>query len=482
MMETKTKESLQVGMKSIVPKLELVFKVCYLVHLLMAFNAYFAGEPIMNVTLVLTLLFGGLMGIMRLIQIKDYITFPNVLWLIAFIGSYAITALTNIRYGLFESAQYFVWLLFQFGLLYTFDWKRDRDEVRREFHIVAYVLIAILTIYNIVGFVMLMQNHGFWHEAADGQVHRIGMAEWGRLHGLHADPNYGSVTSAVGLLLALYLIMYSKKMWIKLVLVVTIVFQYLFIVFSASRSGLIAAACGTAAFIGLYYLKKAKKHTVIISVIAVVVVAGAMFGGSKVLIYSYNTYMEHRVEEPGDDTIKKEPTISREGDMEATGGDISNRRFSIWKSAVEIFLSSPITGVGFRNIIPYAKDQLPNTYILKVNNQYGDFDAMHNVIMDTLASQGIVGIVILAGFIVCTIVFLIKNFNTIREEHWVVDSVLFCCCLTIGISSMFVSQILYVNNPNTYLFWALLGYLIYSMKRDGQRINRKTRKTREVSK
>ena len=121
-METKMKKSFQGGMKNIVPNLELVFKVCYLVHLLMAFNAYFAGERIMNVTLVLTLFFGGLMGIMRLIRIKDYITFPNILWLIAFIGSYAITALVNIRYGLFESAQYFVWLLFQFGLLYTFDW------------------------------------------------------------------------------------------------------------------------------------------------------------------------------------------------------------------------------------------------------------------------------------------------------------------------------------------------------------------------
>ena len=481
-METKMKKSFQGGMKNIVPNLELVFKVCYLVHLLMAFNAYFAGERIMNVTLVLTLFFGGLMGIMRLIRIKDYITFPNILWLIAFIGSYAITALVNIRYGLFESAQYFVWLLFQFGLLYTFDWKREREEVRKEFHIVAYVLIVILTIYNIIGFIMLMQNHGFWHEAADGQIHRIGMAEWGRLHGLHADPNYGAVTSAVGLLLALYLMMRNKKIWIRLFLAITVLFQYLFIVFSVSRSGLIAAICGTAAFVGLYYLKKAKKYTMIVSIIAVVVVAGVMFGGSKLLINSYNTYMEYRAEEPGDDITKREPTISREGDMEATGGDISNRRFSIWKSAIEIFISSPVTGVGFRNIIPYAKDQLPGTYILKVNNQYGDFDAMHNVIMDTLASQGIIGIAILAGFIVSTIVFLIKNFNAIREEHWVVNSVLFCCCLTIGISSMFVSQILYVNNPNTYLFWALLGYLIYSMKRDGERINKEAGKTKEVLK
>ena len=77
-METKMKKSFQGGMKNIVPNLELVFKVCYLVHLLMAFNAYFAGERIMNVTLVLTLFFGGLMGIMRLIRIKDYITFPNI--------------------------------------------------------------------------------------------------------------------------------------------------------------------------------------------------------------------------------------------------------------------------------------------------------------------------------------------------------------------------------------------------------------------
>ncbi len=470
-METRTEKRLQGKMESIIPNLEIVFKVCYLVHLLMAFNAYFAGEKIMNVTLCLTLLFGGLMGITRFIQIRNYITFPNVLWLIAFIGSYAITALINYRYGLFESAQYFVWLLFQFGLLYTFDWKRDRSEIKREFHIVAYVLIIILTIYNIIGIVMLMQNHGLWHEAADGQVHRIGMAEWGRLHGLHADPNYGAITSAVGLLLALYFMIGTKKKWLKVLLAISIIFQYLFIVFSVSRSGLIATMCGTAAFLGLYYLKRAKKYSLLIAAAAVVITAGAMFAGSKVLIQSYNTYIENRTEEPGDGT-PKEPTISREGDMEATGGDISNRRFSIWRSAMEIFISSPVVGVGFRNIIPYANDQLPNTYILKVNNQYGDFDAMHNLVMDTLASQGIVGIVILAGFIITTIIFLCKNVNKIRKEYWVVDSVLFCCCLTLGVSSMFVSQILYVNNPNTYLFWALLGYLIYSIKKDGEESKR----------
>lgn len=474
-MDTRTKKCFQEKLERLIPNLEIVFKVCYLVHLLMAFNAYFAGERIMNVTLCLTLFFGGLMGVTRLIRIRNYITFPNVLWLIAFIGSYALTALVNYRYGLFESAQYFVWLLFQFGLLYTFDWKRDRCEIRKEFRILAYVLILILTIYNIIGIVMLMQNHGLWHEAADGQIHRIGMAEWGRLHGLHADPNYGAITSAVGLLLALYLLMDTKKKWLKLLLVVTILFQYLFIVFSVSRSGIIAAMCGTAAFLGLYYLKKAKRYSLIIAAAAVVLTAVVMFGGSKVLIQSYNSYMEHRVEEPGSD-IPKEPTIGRESDMEVTGGDISNRRFSIWKSALEIFISSPIVGVGFRNIIPYANDQLPNTYILKVNNEYGDFDAMHNMVMDTLASQGMVGIVILVGFVIVTIVFLCKNFSKIKEEHWTVDSVLFCCCLTIGVSSMFVSQILYVNNPNTYLFWALLGYLIYSVKKDGEK------SIREVSK
>ncbi|MCI6675542.1 MAG: O-antigen ligase family protein [Clostridiales bacterium] len=451
-----------------IPNLEIIFKACYLVHLLMAFNAYFAGENIMNVTLCLTLLFGGLMGITRLIRIKDYIKFPNVLCLIAFIGSYALTALVNFRYGLFESAQYFIWLLFQFGLLYAFDAKREFGEIKKELYIIAYIAIVVLTIYNIIGITMLMQNKGFWHEAADGQVHRIGMTEWGRLHGLHADPNYGAVTSAVGLLLALYLIMNTKKKWIKAALCVTIAFQYLFIVFSVSRSGLIAAMCGTGAFVGLYYLKKAKKLPVLVAAASVIITVGAMFAGSKVLINSYNIYMEQRAEQSGDENIIKEPTISREGDMEATGGDISNRRFSIWKSAMEIFLSRPIFGVGFRNIVPYAKDQLPGTYILEVNNEYGDFDAMHNMLMDTLASQGIIGISLLACFVIGTIVFFCKNFSKIKEEHWMIDVVLFCSCMTIGISSMFVSQILYVNNPNTYLFWALLGYLIYFIKKDAE--------------
>ena len=38
-------------------------------------------------------------------------------------------------------------------------------------------------------------------------------------------------------------------------------------------------------------------------------------------------------------------------------------RFSIWKSSVEIFKTSPIYGTSPRNLLSYAHDKLPNTFI-----------------------------------------------------------------------------------------------------------------------
>ena len=59
---------------------------------------------------------------------------------------------------------------------------------------------------------------------------------------------------------------------------------------------------------------------------------------------------------------RKEP-ISLDRKDVVDNSDISNMRFSIWKSSVEIFKTSPIYGTSPRNLLSYAHDKLPNTFI-----------------------------------------------------------------------------------------------------------------------
>ena len=65
--------------------------------------------------------------------------------------------------------------------------------------------------------------------------------------------------------------------------------------------------------------------------------------------------------------------IGREQDI---SGDISNRRFSIWKSGIDLFAESPLIGVGgYSNIVTFAQENIPTTYL--VANDYKIFDSFH---------------------------------------------------------------------------------------------------------
>lgn len=86
--------------------------------------------------------------------------------------------------------------------------------------------------------------------------------------------------------------------------------------------------------------------------------------------------------------------------------DISNRRFDIWKSAVEIFKTSPVFGISRANILPYVDDNLPDSYL--VTNEYMRFDSMHNMFFEILVSQGAVGLITFLTFIIFVIVGIFK--------------------------------------------------------------------------
>ena len=140
-------------------------------------------------------------------------------------------------------------------------------------------------------------------------------------------------------------------------------------------------------------------------------------------------------------------------------GDVSNRRFDLWNNAFELFKTSPIFGISFGNNVTYAEEKLPNCYML--TNGFAVFDAFHNMFMDLLSSQGIVGTIMFLLIMISSLIYILKNYKFIKDEDILKCIALFSGCITIVASSMFVSEILYVNNETTVVFWTLWGFLIY---------------------
>ncbi len=447
-----------------------LFKYCYVIHILLAFNTLLVDKSILNVTSAIVLVLGVVCILYRLLHIKNYIRYPFVILYILFLVLFGVSCLYNIHYGVTENAKIFMWMTFQFGLLYAFDLKKDEEKVRKEFQISMFLIIGITSVMNLISMIMMFVNYCGYCILDDGRSFLIGVAYWGRLYGIHTDPNYGSVLSVIALIAGIYFFLKLKKTWQRVLMIISAALQAMFIIFSASRTGLVATCVCMLLFWFMYSLHKKKKiiRACIVAVVAVVVVLGV----NKGVVAGYNFTVtqiskhqeEHKKPEKEDD--KKKDEMVKLGRKEELEGDVSNRRFDLWKNAVDMAKTSPVVGVSFGNFIPYAEENLPDCYM--ISNDFATFNAFHNMFMDLIASQGIVGFVVFIVIILSSLWYLLKHYKTIPEADKPTCAFLFSACAAMLASSLFVSEILYVNNQVTVLFWTLWGFLIYFVKKGEQ--------------
>lgn len=443
----------------------LIFKIMYMLHLFLSILVYTTGNKISLCFLMVT---AFIIICYRLLNIKDYISYKNTLILILFVVSYILSNLFYLKYGVVDQVEQLVWLLFHFFLLYTNSMTQEKDEIKTEIKIISVVLMIIVNIGSIVSLWMLFNNFNTVVTSVDGKMFVTGLTAWGRLFGIYTDPNYSSVLSIVVIFLAYF---YGKKdNKFRLFYIITILIQILFIIFVQSRTAQVSIIIGLIAYvlIKLYYSFSKKQLLNCFIVISMVIIL-VLYGFPKTIeVYSnmINSQNEVVTNVKTEEIENEIVTIGRTDSKEV---DISNRRFDIWKSGLEIYSTSPMFGVGFRNVVPYSYEYLPNTYI--VSNDFAIFDAFHNTIIDVLVGQGLIGIILLIVLVYKTISYIFKNIKGICKEDLDLFSILLATCIMIASSAMFISHIFYVNNITTYCFWLLFGYTMYFMKNSSNKNN-----------
>jgi O-antigen ligase len=141
--------------------------------------------------------------------------------------------------------------------------------------------------------------------------------------------------------------------------------------------------------------------------------------------------------------------------------DPSNRRFDIWMNSLELTACSPIVGASHFNILDFARDRLPQSYI--ITNEHMCFDTMHNVFLDVLLSQGIVGLLLFFAIIVYSLIFIAKHWRALFFSPGGAKRFLcFAVMASVVAGSFFVTEIVYVISPFTLYFWLSFGYLMNS--------------------
>ncbi len=444
--------------------IEMAFKLVYTIHLLASFNPYIDGTPPLTVTLLGTLALGGFLLLCRLLDVRVYFRTPGLPLLLLFLISFAVPSLLIYRYALVDSVKTLVWMTLQFCLLFAFSTRRHAARMKKELAVVGTVVSVVITLENVVSLWMAFSGFFEVYQKPDGTSAVTGLAWWGRLYGVHGDPNYACVYTIAALLFCVYLFFKHPRWWVRLITVVAAAINFTFIAYSTSRTGMICLILGVAVFslcwlFGQYPIRRLSKAVMVTAVLCFAIV-----GLSVGAVAGFNLYNQLSTSP----TQQGEMTDTPSTDHSAIGrteeelqGDVTNRRMDIWGSGVEIFKQNPVTGIGFENVLGYARDRLPDTYI--INNDQTDFDAFHNVLVDILVSQGAVGILLAGAFAVYFLIHCCRKMKTQYARHRLEISLCLAVVISGLASSMFLSHLFYVNIASTGVFWLFAGYLAYFM-------------------
>ncbi len=463
------------------------FKIIYLVYLLLAFNAFINGMGWMNLATYIVAFLGLFFCVWMLLRWKRYKKTIAVVGLLLFVFSYAVSAFSHSSYGGFiENMKGFIWLILPIFLLYisAFDMSRDEMEVELTWLSILYVIYC--TVVNCISLSMLVWGRMYDYIDPTGIAHGIGY-RWERLWGVYDDPNHGATISAIAIFLLLYLYGKTKTLWQNILIFICGVVQYAYIVFSDSRTGLVCLVAGIIFYAFFQFIKHKQvrwKGMLFWGSIVIMMIIGDW--SLKAVYESYNDMVKaqevqkqpiakEEIEQKEGQKIENDPNvktnnkINKQEDKSITEGrkqdlkqDYSSGRVALWKDGVNIVKTSPLFGVGYRNMSGYAKKNFQNSYILK--NSYGVYyDSMHNLEMDVLVSQGFIGIFLLFGIFIFMFWKILQSIPRLQKEDTHLLIVMLSSALALGVAATFLSYIFYVNAPQNFCFWLVLGYGMHAL-------------------
>ena len=395
----------------------------------------------------------------------------NVGWLVTFLAICALSSLVNAKYGIVGNIRNLVWLAISFFLLYPVDEKRTLESVKNEIRYLGNILVTVWFLACSVSMVMFILQIGYYVDVFPDSFARLGFIE-GRLFGIFEDPNCAAIVALVTIILAIFNIKQTNKWWHKTFYVLALLVNFCYMVLSGSRTAEVAAI--TITFLAVYFvlLKKYNEKKIHVIFKQIIMILTGVFCSLVLIVGLFLTkktlvYLPEFVSSPFESAsltetrAKKNIDITRKDVTNST--DVSNCRFKIWLSAIELFLSKPILGTSPRNMRTYAKAEFPDGFIAK--RSY----AVHNAYLDILTSTGILGAISMCIFLIKYLIDVFKFlFLRLHDKNYFLVLFSFLIVATVAISSFFLSEIFFVSTIGVLVFWLNLGYSYFFMKKSAE--------------
>lgn len=399
---------------------------------------------------------------------------PNI-WLSLFILAMIISSLLNGRTNLFGNFRLIAWQGILFFIVFYSASKNDKKMVQY-FENIFFIFSGITIFISLLMFVTKLS-----YVAPLSKIYygfRLGFVE-NRLYGVFVEPNFAANMSPVVILLILKRILGDQLSRAKKISFGILAFlNFCYIVLSGSRTVLVESI--VIVMIGAFFVSYSKYALVglvkrwgislLIGLVSVTIFTGAYYGFKSVAPYlslpngiSLNQLAGKTHDTNLEDNKDKELSLKRE-DV-SNQEDASNGRIRLWKSAIEIFQSSPIYGTSPRNLVNYAEKNLPDTRIAHSKQ------TPHNFLLFTLAGTGLIGIIPL-------LIFLVTEFIGIGKALFHnnnIENINFLICSLIAISSvifgLLMPDIIFENRIGALCFWLYLGTASYQKQFIGKEIN-----------
>lgn len=446
-------------------KAESVFLVLFFVYVSLGFNNLTVGTKIVSVFMWPTYLLGAALLGMRFLQWKDCVRMPGLFALLALCAVGAVSIALNLQYDVKGNLVHLIFWAFYFLLCYLSRESTDTRTLRRRFTVLFHMLCAVAFVLTAISFGMMIFDYAKKF-TLNGDLVRRGFLG-GRLFGAYQTPNAGAVIGSIVTVGSVHFIRVYKNKLYTAFAVINCLLQFAYLVFSDSRTGRVCYALACAVY--LFFALREKrgdafrfKQAAVALTLSAAVIAGGYFLPKWVQIaynFTANT-LDAAIETEAEAEAKKEGKKEKDklllGRKESLDEDYSNGRIRFWKSGVEIFLQKPLFGHTFKGFLPYAQENLPDTFLVK--NDYLQLNTLDNDVMNLMVSNGIAGLVCFAAFVILILRRLLLLFRNRASDPLI--PLLLAVCAAAAASSLFSSGVLYMQCQYSLLFWVALGLLM----------------------
>lgn len=425
----------------------------------------------------------------KLIKNKESMFTIDSIFLYCYIIAIAISSLTMLKYGYVDNFKTIIWSMISLILLYHMFDLVEKSRIENNVQKAIFVLNIIWNCAILVSLYQFVFQISYQVKLTSGAIAKAQGFYYNRLFGIFIDPNYAAVTSVVMFYLTIYLLKNTNKKIFRIIEILFLILEFLYVVLSASRTGLLVMLVG--AFVYSFFrfrqnlINNSKKYVIIKSVIGGILVVLAVYFGvqitKKATVYIFNENKkvvedniekekltnaekiseQQNIENTNKDKVQNESknnklTLERT-DLEGKE-DKTNLRVQLWGDCIKIFKSKMLFGTSPRNFVAYAKENYKGTYPAK------GYDC-GNGYLAVLVYTGIFGSVCIVAFMICYFKKLLKVLIS-KKNLELIDIVALSITAIIGVAAAINQEIFLINSFNTAVFWILLGFMIRKMNKN----------------